>query len=134
MILENKIKGQSAIELIILIGAAILFFLGFLYAVQLNIGDRTGERRDFLVRETALAVQDEINLAGESLDGYHREFEVPLFILGNDYDIRLIDSFVFVNTTDGKHATSYRVLNVTGDIQKGANSIRKEDGVVYLNT
>lgn len=130
---NESAKGQSAIELLIIVGAAVFIFLIFMIAVQVNISDETDRNRNFIAREIALTVQHEIKLAHESIDGYRREFEIPLKITNLDYDIDIADGLVFVRTTNGKYALSLPVDDVTGDAVKGENVIRKENGVVYLN-
>jgi len=127
-------KAQSAIEFIILVGAVFFFFIIFLLAVQLNIADKAKENRGLAIQEIALAVQDEINLAVDSSDGYNRVFEIPEKVINLDYEINITAGTVFARTLDGKHAISFPVAEVTGDTLKGTNVIRKEDGVVYLNS
>lgn len=129
----NK-KGQSAIEFIILVGAVFFFFIAFSFAIQGNIADKTKEKRDLIINDIGLTVQDEVNLASQSSDGYLREFKVPPNLLGYEYDISIVDGWVYVRTTNGKHATAYPLAPVIGEIQKGTNRIRKESGQVYLNS
>lgn len=132
VILERR--AQSAVEFMILIGAALFFFLGFLFSVNLNSADKRAEQRNLIVKEIALTVQNEINLASESVDGYYRKFELPSNIAGLDYDINIIEDFVYVNTTNGKYALAFPIVNVSGNLQKGENSIRKSNGEVFLNS
>ena len=129
----NK-KAQSAIEFVILVGAMLFFFLAFLFAIQGNIADKVKENKNLVTKEIALTVQNEINLASESSDGYYREFEIPNNILGTDYDITVTEGLVYVRTIDGKHAIALPVPEVIGDVSQGTNVIRKEEGAVYLNS
>ena len=128
-------KAQSAVEFVILISVVLFFFIGLLIVIQYSISDKTYENRNVAFRETALSVQNEINLAYESTDGYYREFYVPEKVLGADYDITVQEGVIFVQSASGRHALSLPVpedIEGTG-IQKGDNVIRKQDGVVYLN-
>ena len=129
-----KKKGQSAVEFLILIGAILFFFVAFLYMINLNISDKLRENKDLTIQEIAFQVQDEINLAHESVDGYYRKFELPLNVLGSEYEINVTAGVVYVRTTNGKHAIALPVVNVTGDVLKGTNVIQKNNGVVLLNT
>jgi hypothetical protein len=129
----NK-KAQSAIEFVVLVGAVLFFFIAFLFSVQFNISDRTKENLNLAIQEIALSVQDEINLAVESSDGYFREFEIPEKAINLDYEVNIIENVVYVRTNDGKYAISFPVSNVSGDVQKGTNSIRRENGIIYLNS
>jgi hypothetical protein len=131
--IESSKRGQSAIEFIILIGAMFFIFLTMLFVIQGNITDKTRENRDLVIRELGLTVQSEITLAAESSNGYYREFVLPPTLLGLEYDVRIIDDLVFLNTTNGRHAIAFSVVEVVGDAQVGLNVIEKNNGVVYLN-
>lgn len=126
-------KGQGAIEFIILVGFIFFIFVAFLLAIRVNISDKTRESVDLEVKEIALIVQDEIALAAESSDGYYRNFELPVRVANRDYEVNVTGGLVFVRTVDGRHALSLSVLNVTGDVQRGNNIIRKVNGSVILN-
>ena len=108
---KKSCKAQSAIELLILVGAVMFFVTAFLLAVQISAADKEREKRTFAVKEIVLTVQDEINLALESSDGYSREFRIPEKVLNNvPYDINLVGdtltsvekNFVYLKTDDGK--------------------------------
>ncbi len=136
MSIQTKItrkKAQSAIEFVILVGTVTFFFITFLFAIQLNISERTKENKNLALQELALSVQDEINLAMESTDGYYREFEIPEKVINTDYDISASGGFVYLRTIDGKYGISFPVTNVTGEVKKGTNVIRKEGGIICLN-
>ncbi len=127
------IRGQSAVEFTILVGFVLFFFAAFMYAVQSNIADKNFEKKRIEVNEVAFHVRDEINLAFGADDGYSRNFEIPVLIGGLDYSIEILDGLVYLNSTDGRHAISLPVGNVTGEVMKGNNLIRKSNGIVYLN-
>ncbi len=130
----KKTKAQSAIEFIILVGVVLFFFIGFLYAVNVNLGERARDEKRTAVRDIALIIQDEVALASKSSDGYRRSFEVSDKILGSfDYNVDITEGFVYVRTSDGDNAIALSVLNVSGNVQKGINSIKKDSGQVYLN-
>ena len=127
-------KSQSAIEFMTLIGVVLFFFLMLILAFQQNIAEKTYEKRNQAVQELAFSVQNEIAIASAATDGYEREFEIPQNILNADYTINLTDNSVFLLTADGKHGLSLPVQNVTGDIVKGMNTIKKINGGVFLNS
>lgn len=129
-----KNRGQSAIEFIILVAAVLFFFMLFSYAIQVNISDKVREKKSVLVRDTALTIQAEIDLAHGSSDGYYREFRIPERILNSDYEVSIVEGLVYVRTVDGKYATAYPVADINGQPLTGDNSIRKDSGVVYLNS
>ena len=86
------------------------------------------------VREIALAVQEEINFASATTDGYYRKFELPQKVANMEYEINISNGQVYIRTQDGKFALALQVLNVTGEIKKGTNIIRKENERVFLNS
>ena len=108
--------------------------MSFLFALQINSAEKTRENKNLAIKEIALTIQNEIDLASKSSDGYHREFSLPRSILGSNYEISVIEGLVYVRTTDGKYAIALPVSVVEGEIQKGNNLIRKIEGVVYLNS
>src|SRR3989344_1189881 len=125
-------KSQSAVEFVIIFGAIMFFFVLFMSAIQNNVNQKNVEKINILAEHIALSVQNEIALATGASNGYYREFEVPNNILGKQYEIQLVGKSVFISGDD--LGLSYSVFEVTGDVQKGLNVIRKENGVVYLNT
>jgi hypothetical protein len=133
-------KAQSAIEFLILVGAVLFFAIVFFSMIQMNISDRVREQRDVLVKEVAFIVQDEISLAHGSIDGYSRNFTLPSRISGAAYEVEIRERWIFIETTDGRHAAGFPVLNVTGESPRielapgQPTKIMKDNGVVCINT
>lgn len=125
-------RGQTAVELVIIFGFVLFFFITFFTIIQLNIGKKNLEKERIIAQNIALDVQNEINLASESSEGYYRNFTVPTNILGKVYDIRIIEDRIYLNMSD-RVGVSYSIVNVSGEINRGSNIIRKEGGIVYLN-
>ncbi|MGV8142710.1 MAG: hypothetical protein ACP5NS_03690 [Candidatus Pacearchaeota archaeon] len=130
----RKNRAQSSIEFIILVGVLAFFFLMFMLALQGNLDDAQSQQRDDLLQEVALTVQSEISLATSSIDGYSRNFTIPQSILGVPYNATIEDGWVYLNTIDNLHALSFPVSNVTGNVLRGVNVIRRANGAVYLNS
>ena len=128
-----NIKGQSAIEFLILVMAILFLFVGLLYFIYGKIADTQNEAVSVAVNEIALTVQDEINLAHGSADGYSRQFFLPSNINGLEYEANIIEDSVYVRTTNGRHAVAIPISEVTGDVLIGNNLVYKISGVVYLN-
>ena len=126
-------RGQSAIEFIIVMGCVTFLFLGFLIAIRNNISDETERNKDLLLKEVALTVQNEIAIASTSIDGYYRNFSIPVQLIGYDYSARIQNGLIYLNTSDGQHGLALPVANSTGSLILGSNIIRKASGVVYLN-
>ena len=128
-----NLKSQSAIEFIILIGAVLFIFISLSLVFQQNLREKNAEKRNQEVFNLAKSVQQEIDLAAISSDGYQRTFTLPSRIIKADYNVTLIDNFVYIKTLDNRHALSLPVKNLSGQIQKGNNIIRKINGTVFLN-
>ena len=128
-------KSQSAIEFVILVGVVLFFFTAFFLAIRGNMSDRIRDRQNLLIKEIALTIQDEINLASQSSEGYYREFQIPQKAGGQDYNIEITEGLVYVEIKD-IHTIALPVANVTATtINKGStlNVIKKENGQVKLN-
>ncbi|MEK6894756.1 MAG: hypothetical protein AABX10_04805 [Nanoarchaeota archaeon] len=128
-----NIKGQSAIEFLILIMAILFLFVGLLYFVYSKISDTQNEAVSVAVNEIALTVQDEINLAHGSADGYSRQFFLPFNINGLEYEVNIIEDSIYVRTVNGRHAVALPISEVTGDVLIRNNLIYKINGSVKLN-
>ena len=126
-------KGQSSVEFIIVVGAALFFFSAIFIAFQWADAERTWSSQYSELLDMAYSVQEEIALAHSVNDGYVREFFLPKYVARVDYEIEIVDAFLYVRSIDGKHSFSVPVLNVTGNIQKGENIVKRMNGVVYLN-
>ncbi|MFA4953670.1 MAG: hypothetical protein WC584_05590 [Candidatus Pacearchaeota archaeon] len=130
-ILPNSKRSQSMMEFLSIFIAVFLFFVLFMLVLQENSRGKNLEKESILAKNIVLSVQDEINLAYDSPNGYYREFSVSKTLLGKSYDLILQDNIVYINAS--KIGISYRVMPVNGTIKKGSNVIRKENGVVFLN-
>lgn len=128
----NK-KLQSAIEFMIMIGFVLFFFFTFFFIINANLAEEFKERNNKEVKNIALTAQDEISLAVEASDGYSRQFELPEKVANRDYDINIIESLIYLNTTDGEYALALPTVNVSGNLKTGSNTIRKQNGEVLLN-
>lgn len=126
-------KTQSSIEFIILVSVLLLFLVSFLMIVQQNISDKMREQKDAGIRDVAVIVQDEINLAFKSGDGYFREFTIPEKILGESYELGTIPGRVYARTFDNRSSISLPIKDATGEIRIGQNTITKENNIIYIN-
>src|SRR3989338_1440278 len=128
------LRGQSSIELIIVVGFFAFVFLIFLSVIHQNTASQRLEQRNILIVDVALQVQQEINLATNSINGYSRQFVLPSTIAGLSYQASIIDkNTIYIHTDDEKHALSLPVANVTGEIIIGVNSISRINNSVFLN-
>lgn len=124
-------SAQSAIEFMIMVGAILFFSTLFFLVVQKNVEQRELERETVFAQNIALSVQNEIIIASAASEGYHRDFVVDQTILGREYDIKTGDKVVAINT--GRVGLSYSIMEINGSIRKGVNTIKKQNGQVFLN-
>ncbi len=124
---------QTSLEFIIMIGFVLMFFSVFLLIIQENISRKLEQKQNREVNELASEIQYEINLALETSDGYYREFSIPEKVANRDYNIRVAEGLVYLNTTDGKYAVALPIPEVNGTLQNGTNTIRKQNGEILLN-
>jgi hypothetical protein len=127
-------RAQSSTEFFILIGAFMFMFIVILGVIQENIAQKAIEKRTLEVQELALTAQNELNIAARATDGYSRQFILPQTIVNIDYNLTLVDNnTIYLTTIDGKNALALPGQAVVGDFVKGANTIRKSGGIIYLN-
>jgi len=126
-------KAQSGIEFILILSALLFFVTLFLLAIQGNMQDKISRRENLRVSEIALTVQNEIDLALQSMDGYTRNFEIPKKAGNLDYEINIISGVVYINAGEGKHAMTLPVAEVVGNINISENTIKKIEGIIFLN-
>ncbi|MFH1398937.1 MAG: hypothetical protein ABIG95_02405 [Candidatus Woesearchaeota archaeon] len=141
-------NAQSSIEFALLVTFMFLIFTVFFVAVSDRLASIYKEREIILLEELGAYVQNELRLAGSAVDGYYREFEVPLDLNGYDYEIIIQDyAAEGLNQTDlivhyANHSLDYdHVLPVsklvTGSIVPKLNTtvvITKTDGVVFVHS
>jgi len=127
-----KKKAQSAMEFLVISASVIFFFTMFFVVIQKNVLDKEKEQEVVVVEELALSIKDEIGIALGASDGYSREFNIPDNIFGRNYEVTLIDnSTIYVKSAIS--AISLSTGRVEGNVKKGVNVIKKENGTVYLN-
>src|SRR3989344_8384430 len=97
-------RGQASIELLILVGFLLAGFVIFMIVINENLSGKINDRENFEINEIALTLRNEIDLAHSPIDGYRREFILPEKTFYGDYNVSLIESTVFVQSSDGKHS------------------------------
>lgn len=123
-------KGQVAMEFLILVGIAFFAFVSIVVIMFLNTEHlRDEEDYDMLVG-LSVSVQNEFNSASVVRDGYSRNFVLPQTINGMSYTISKENDTVYFSS-DSKEV-SISVPEFSGVLTKGANSINKTGGVIYI--
>jgi len=131
---SKKKNAQFAIEFIMLIAFMFVIFLGFIAIITSKILEAKENERQEIAENIVLLAKNEIDLARSVSDGYARTFTLPAKVNGNSYTIEIVDNReLVVNYLDREHVM-FLATNVVGEnLNSGANTIRKENGVVYIN-
>lgn len=127
-------KSQTAIEFTLLIGFVLFVFTIFFVIININSEDKQSQKKQIAIDEVAESIKDEIDLAYNSQEGYIREFVLPQTLDGLDYEVNLTEDIVDVYAIYSKNKVSLRVKEISGNISKGKNVIRKVNGWVKINT
>ncbi len=135
MLQENNTKkrAQVAIEFMVIVGSVMFFMAIFLLAIQKENQSKIDQHQNIEIKEIALTVQNELNLALKSSDGYSRKFKIPATAGNMQYSITLTSGVVYIKTNDGKYSLTLPIPPVIGNINKTQNKIKKIGGQIYLN-
>lgn len=125
-------KAQSSAEFFMLVGLAFISVIFFVAASANEAKEFRAEKEFFLVKDMALKLQKEINIAAYVENGYERKFNLPSKLEGIlDYSIVLGNSTITVNSS--KVEFSVAIPHITGNFTKGSNRIEKISNQVYVN-
>jgi len=126
-------KSQSAMEFIVLASFMLVVILGFFAFTSSNILEAREEGNRKTSKDIADFVYQEIETAKSVNDGYVRVFSIPQTVNGINFSINITDDTeLIVDYLDNEHVR-FLPSNVTGNVSKGFNEIRKINGVVYLS-
>ena len=129
--MDFKLKAQSSMEFLMLVGILLIVFIAFYAIVFERIRIINNEKDILLGQDIATKVQKEILLAAKVSDGYQREFTLPQKIQGMNYSILISGKELTVITEKTEVVKTIPV--VIGDVTKGPNKINKTNGIIYLN-
>jgi poly(3-hydroxyalkanoate) synthetase len=132
--LANSKRSQSAIEFAVMIGFLLFAFITFVAIINNNLSDRYREKEDAAVKDIAYAIQDEINIASTTTDGYLRNFTIPNKIGTKDYErLKISQGLVQVATDKSSIVLPIPEVSSNSHIQTGINNISKVNGEVCVN-
>ncbi|MBN1385586.1 pilus assembly protein [Candidatus Woesearchaeota archaeon] len=124
-------NGQASVEFIILVALLVIIF-GFFMKIALDKAYDLRSHKEYLeLKDVSSGLKNEIMTAYSVSDGYERQFKMPLVIGEYDYSISLTQGSL--DASSGNHQYYLKIPPVTGQPQKGMNTIRKENGIIYLN-
>jgi hypothetical protein len=124
-------RGQSAVEFMAVLGILVFFFTLFFATIQSHKGFEIEKKERVAINNVALSIKDEIVLAKGSVSGYYREFKTPENIFGEEYNLNITSGFIYISTED--NGVAYKTIDVTGNLVKGVNYIRNENGTIFIN-
>ena len=125
-------KAQVAFEFVVLVSILFGVLLIFTSFVRDNFKDVQTDTDYFKLKDVAISVKSELNLAVALEDGYQRAFFIPLTIDGLEYNITRDNGYLMFASANAEY--SVNVPPYAGTLQKGNNFIRKEDGAIEVNT
>ena len=131
--MDLNIKSQSAIEFIMVLAAVMLLVSLFFIALNDRIDDKTKERNNLEIKQIALIVQEEVNYAYKSQDGYQRSFQISNLANGKEYSLNVTDNSIYLITNDKKEAMSLPLAEINGNVKKGNNTIKRNESGIFLN-
>ncbi|MEK6876661.1 MAG: hypothetical protein AABX63_04565 [Nanoarchaeota archaeon] len=127
-------KSQFSIEFAVLIAFMFLIFVAFIAVITSKVAESKENERLKIAEDIATLARNEIELARSASDGYTRNFQLPVKISGNSYTIRIIDNRELVVNYIDKEYVLFLQENIQGNLNPGANTIRKEAGIVRINS
>ncbi len=126
-------KGQVSLEFLILLSVLILVAtVTFLTSgtFQTNVFE---ERVYSSAMEVCKKVSSEINRAIKIGDGYERDFSLEEKLFGGiDYSVEIKNYSVIVRFDDKFASCSTLAESINGEIKKGKNVIKNENGEIYV--
>ncbi len=126
-----SLKSQITVEFMVFSGIALIATIVFISISTDHAQELYATREFLLLKDVALKIQSEISLSADVEDGYSRGFKLPEDIGSKNYNISIVNNtlIVWTNTTNA----NIRVLNITGYLKKGTNTISKTNGVIRIN-
>lgn len=124
-------KSQIGVEFMIFSGIALITAIIFVSISFSQTKDLYDTKEFLLVKDIALKIDKEIDITSYVEDGYNRKFDIPEMINNGDYNISIVNNTLTVWTNTTQYVT--RILNITGYVERGSNTITKTNGIIYLN-
>lgn len=126
-------RGQTAIEFMLLVAAAFLILIVFAASTREEFLVAQSAKEYALVKDLAFSLQSEVNRASFLEDGYRRTFRLEEKLDSTYvYNVSVVGTTILVATNN--YDFSAAIFPVTGNFTKGQNTIRKTNGVLYLNS
>lgn len=118
-------------EFIMILSASLIIGLFFITGITYFYTDQVKEKNMEIAKEIVVSVENELFSAAKVRTGFIRNFNIPQTINNQNYsiNIEMADIILIYDNIDFYGVTP----NVTGNLQKGVNTIKNIDGKIYLN-
>lgn len=124
-------KSQVSLEFLLLIGFVFMVSLGFILSASIQISNFTDEKNNEAIADFGNALKTELTLASVVHPGYYRKISLPEKINGKiEYTVEMKNSTIIIVAQ--KYYFNNIIPNTQGQLQKGNNIIRNQNGVVVI--
>lgn len=128
---HKYIKGQAAMEFIILASVLIFMFMVVLAVISYHTSNINKKKEEVTAEDILAKVEKEISIAARVSDGYMRDFMLPQKLGNNELNILIAGDEVIIRTD--KRDFWRQIPHVEGSINTGKNTINRTNGTLYLN-
>lgn len=128
----NRKKAQIAIEFLLLTTLSLFFLAAILVILSTINTTNTDIRREKTLEDLGASVKNEIAIASEMEDGYHREINIPKKVNGQTYNISIeegISGISYLVITADMFERYYSIPETNGTIKPGKNLIVKNENI-----
>jgi len=125
-------RAQIAIEFVIVISLAFTLVLIFIVINTYKLSDASRSREILLLQQETASIADELVIASILHDGYSRRFMIGEDLYNLNFSASVNNTLLITKTRNYEFVQ--RVPPLNGSLVNGENIIRKEGGIVYLNS
>lgn len=123
-------KSQVALEFLLVMGVLLTIFIIFKIFLLKETVDISHEKEYTTIKDIALMIQTELNMAQSLEDGFTRTFTLPKTVDGINYTTNITNDYIVITSRNHEYVLS--IPQIIGTIEKGDNLINKTDGIIYV--
>ena len=128
---KQHLRAQGAMEFMVLAGILLLLFAIIMGIFGSQASDTNKQKIQLRAEDVVVKIQKEVHLAARVLDGYSREFTLPQRIVNKEYTLTIQGDEIVLHVMDDDFWRT--IPPVVGNFTLGTNTIRKANGIIYLN-
>ena len=125
-------RGQSGVEFMILFGVFLLAIIIMVFSIWNYVFDINVSTNDLHANKFLDSVSSRVDTVFLEGDGFLTNYTMPDTILGRNYSVSIERGFVFLNFSGRVYVKRLITKNVTGNLEKGENTIKNVNGVVAI--